>query len=272
MERKITTAVIPAAGKGNRIADLPLTRILPKPLLPLLNKPIIEHIITWLKKIGVKKIYLIVSFKKEIFKDYFGNGQDFGVKIEYIECPDPNNIGGLADGIFLARKFINDPFMVVLGDDFTITRSYKPRIPPRLERGLVAGRSPAFKSLVNTFFEKKAVALEAVVKENDLDALRRTCEVSLDKKGKIIDIVEKPKKPKWRVRGCGIYVFDSKVFDFIKKTPVENGKRDITRTIQIMAKQTGKVFGFLVETNININTFADLHRATLMILGGKTAL
>ncbi len=248
MNTKIDTVVIPAAGKGNRLAELPLTKILPKPMLPLLNKPVVEHAIDRLKKIGVKHIYFIVSFKKEIFQDYFGDGQDFGLKIDYVECPDQDNIGGLADGIQLVQNFIKEPFMVLLGDDFTSTA--------------------APEKMLKIFFDKKALAVEAVVKDEDLESLKRTCSVNLGKDGQILDIMEKPQQPQWKTRGCGIYVFDPLVFDFIKKTPAVNGKKDITKTIQIMARETGRVFAFPVEKNININTLKDLHRATLTVLEG----
>ncbi len=246
MDKKIRIAVIPAAGKGNRIAELPLTKILPKPMLPLLNKPIAEHIVDWLKKSGVEEIYFIVSFKKEIFKDYFGDGKDFGLKINYLDCPDPNNIGGLADGVKLAQPFITEPFWVVLGDDFT-----SPFVPEKM---------------AEIFFAKKALVVEAVVREENPESLKRTCSVNLGKDGKILDIMEKPESPEWKIRGCGVYIFDPVVFDFIRETPAENGKKDITRTIQIMAQKTGRAFGFKVEKNININTLNDLNRATLTVL------
>lgn len=252
--KKIKVAVIPAAGKGNRISELPLTRILPKPMLPLVNRPIIEHIVRQLKEIGVKKIYPIVSFKKEVFKEYFGDGRDFGVEIEYIECPDPDNIGRLADGIYLAKNLVREPFIVVLGDDLTLIDS--PDI------------------FAKTYFEKNALAVEAVIKDNDLESIKRACSVQLDKNNRILDIVEKPKNPKWKVRGCGIYVFDPVVFKFIEKTPYDKkrGGKEITKTIQIMAKRTKRVYAVPVDVNININTLEDLHKATLLFLAEKEKL
>jgi NDP-sugar pyrophosphorylase family protein len=245
---QIKIAVIPAAGKGNRIAELPLSRILPKPMLPLVNRPITEHIINWLKEIGVEKVYMIVSFKKEIFKEYFGDGKDFGVEIEYIECPDPENIGGLADGIYLLKDKIKEPFITVLGDDFTVTKS--PNIFP------------------DSFYNNKALVVEAVIKEDDIESLKRACTVNLGYNNKIIDIVEKPEKPKWFMRGCGIYIFDPIVFKYIEKTPQhpEKKRKDITKTIEIIAKKTKRAYGVPIDINININTLADLHRATLLLL------
>jgi NDP-sugar pyrophosphorylase family protein len=253
-KNKIDVAVIPAAGKGNRILELPLTRILPKPMLPLVNRPIMEHIIRQLRDIGVRRVYPIVSFKKEVFKDYFGDGSDFGVEVEYIECPDPEKIGRLADGIYLAKDLVREPFIVVLGDDLTLIGS--PEI------------------FVRTFFRRNALAIEAVVRDNDLESVKRTCSVRLGGNNRILDIIEKPKKPKWKVRGCGIYVFDPVVFKYIEKTPFNRGRggKDITKTIQIMAKKTKRVYGVPVDVNININTLEDLHKATLLILAEKEKL
>lgn len=246
-QNRIKKAVILAAGKGSRISELPLTKILPKPMLPIVNKPIMEHIILQLKEIGIERIYPVLNFKKDVFKEYFGDGSDFGIEIEYVDCPDPNNIGRLADGVALVAEKINDPFMVILGDDFTIV--------------------PSFEVFTNSFFEKKALAVEAVVHENDKDSLKRACSVLIKENGQILDIVEKPKEPQWPKRGCGIYVFDPAVFKYIEKTPAKNGGRDLTETIRLMALKTQKVYGVEVDINININTLEDLNRATLLLMG-----
>lgn len=58
---RIRVGVIPAAGKGERIKDLPITRILPKPMLPILHRPILEYVIRNMKEFGVELIYLIVN-------------------------------------------------------------------------------------------------------------------------------------------------------------------------------------------------------------------
>lgn len=245
--QKIESAVILAAGKGSRISELPLTRILPKSLLPIVNKPIVEHIIHRLKEIGIKKILFVLSFKKEVFKEYFGDGRDFGVEIEYVECPDPNNIGRLGDGLYLVKEKVDGPFVVVLGDDFTII--------------------PSFEVFVKKFFERNALAVEAVVKEKDVDSLKRACTVLIDETGQIKDIVEKPEVPKWQMRGCGIYVFDRKIFEYIEKTPLKNGGRDLTNAIRAIAKKTGRAYGVEVDINININTLKDLNNATLLLMG-----
>ena len=95
-----------------------------------------------------------------------------------------------------------EPFTVILGDDLTIVKSLR--------------------NLVETFWDKSAWVVEGVVPENDLDVLKRTCCVALKKTGEIKEIIEKPVLPKSNLRGTGIYLFDSKVFDFIEATPISN--------------------------------------------------
>ena len=231
--RKIKIGVIPAAGKGSRISDLLLTRVLPKPMLPILNKPILAYVIENMKSMGVEDIYVIIGHKKEIIQEYFGNGEDFDIKISYIEQQAPR---GIAHAISLAKDYVKEPFTVILGDDLTIVKSLR--------------------NLVETFWDKSAWVVEGVVPENDLDVLKRTCCVALKKTGEIKEIIEKPVLPKSNLRGTGIYLFDSKVFDFIEATPISNtrGEKEITDTVGMVAKE-GKAYGALINgTNINVNT------------------
>ena len=72
-------AVILAGGLGTRL--LPLTKNTPKPMLPLGKKPILEHLIEWNKKNGVKSIVLCVSYLRKTIEDYFGDGEKFGFNI-----------------------------------------------------------------------------------------------------------------------------------------------------------------------------------------------
>ena len=74
-------AVILAGGLGTRLQ--PYTKSLPKPMLPLGEKPILEHEIEWIKKNGIKEIILCVSYLRKKIEDYFGDGEKFGIKIEY---------------------------------------------------------------------------------------------------------------------------------------------------------------------------------------------
>jgi len=249
--KKIKIGVIPAAGKGNRILELPLTRILPKPMLPVLNRPILEYVIENMKKIGVEIIYLIVGYKKKLIQEYFKNGKDWDIDIIYIEQKE---LKGIAHAIGLTKEDINEPFIVILGDDLTITNSMD--------------------NLVETFWKNGAYAVEGVVLEDNIEVLKRTCCVILDKNNKIVEIIEKPANPanyNSNLRGIGVYLFDPIVFEYIDKTPISTRRceKEITDTIGLIAKD-GKAYGTLVNgINININTLYDLRLAIKILLQNK---
>ena len=104
-------AVILAGGLGKRLR--PLTNNKPKPMIPLGGKPILVHVINWVKKNGVKEIVLCVSYLHKTIEDYFGDGKKFGVKIEYAISSKPLATAGQ---LKTAEKFIDDTFVCVYGD------------------------------------------------------------------------------------------------------------------------------------------------------------
>lgn len=116
-------AVILAGGLGTRLR--PLTLKTPKPMLPLGKKPIVEHLIDWNKKNGVKSIVLCVSYRKERIQDYFKDGKEFGVNIEYAVSKKPLATAGQ---LKTAEEFIDDTFVCVYGDsvfDFSLRNMIK---------------------------------------------------------------------------------------------------------------------------------------------------
>ena len=104
-------AVILAGGLGTRLQ--PYTNSLPKPMLPLDKKPILEHLIDWVKKNGLTEIVLCVSYKRKKIQDYFKDGAKFGVKIEYAISKKPLATAGQ---LKTAEKFIDDTFVCLYGD------------------------------------------------------------------------------------------------------------------------------------------------------------
>ena len=104
-------AVILAGGLGTRLK--PYTNSLPKPMLPLGEKPILEHLIEWVRKNGVKEIVLCVSYLRKKIEDYFGDGEKFGVKIEYAISKKPLATAGQ---LKTAEKFIDGTFVCIYGD------------------------------------------------------------------------------------------------------------------------------------------------------------
>lgn len=108
--------VILAGGLGTRLR--PLTFSIPKPLLPVGEKPILEIILSKLKSYGLTDIIIAVGYKSELIKTYFGNGSKFGVDIEYIDEDKPLGTAGPLSS--LKEKFeIKEPILIMNGDILT---------------------------------------------------------------------------------------------------------------------------------------------------------
>lgn len=240
VNKKVKLGVIPAAGDGGRTGYL--SDILPKCLFPLYDKPIIHHAIDNMTKIGVEKIVIPTYFKKERIFEYFEQTKkDIDAEICLLSLKELPK--GIALSIESAESHVDEPFIVILGDDVTITDSLQP--------------------LLDLFFSARAVAVEAVVKEKNREVIKRTCSVKLKDNSQIVEITEKPENPKTDIRGCGVYVFDPEIFRYIKNTPLTPPRNEveITNTVGLVARD-GKAYGKLLSgININVNTSEDLFRA-----------
>ncbi len=105
-------AVVMAGGFGTRIQ--PLTNSRPKPMLPIINRPMMEHTMMSLKDLGITEFIVLLYFKPEIIKDYFKDGSDFGIKITYVV---PDDDYGTAGAVKLAQEHIgNENFIIISGD------------------------------------------------------------------------------------------------------------------------------------------------------------
>jgi mannose-1-phosphate guanylyltransferase / phosphomannomutase len=107
-------AIIMAGGEGSRLR--PLTCDLPKPMVSIMNKPIMEHIIYLLKSYGIKEIGVTLMYLPQKIKDYFGNGSGFGVNLHYFTEDTPL---GTAGSVKNAEDFLNETFVVISGDSLT---------------------------------------------------------------------------------------------------------------------------------------------------------
>lgn len=111
-------AVILAGGLGTRLQ--PYTTFLPKAMLPLGDRPLLEHLIEWIKNNGVDSFVLCVSYLRKTIQDYFEDGSRFGVKIEYAIADRPLATAGQ---LKTAEEFLNETFVCVYGDsvfDFSL--------------------------------------------------------------------------------------------------------------------------------------------------------
>ena len=113
-------AVIMAGGFGTRIQ--PLTSSLPKPMIPLFNRPIMLHIVELLKKHGITELVMLLYHQPGVIKKFFRDGSDFGVKITYVT---PLEDMGTAGAVKAAEKYLDERFMVISGDlltDFNLSK------------------------------------------------------------------------------------------------------------------------------------------------------
>jgi D,D-heptose 1,7-bisphosphate phosphatase len=106
-------AVILAGGQGTRLREISGSS--PKPMIPILGKPLLEHIINQCARSGITNIKLLVSFKSEVIKDYFGDGSKHGVSIQYLTENIPR---GTAGALMDALPVLDDKFLVIYGDTF----------------------------------------------------------------------------------------------------------------------------------------------------------
>lgn len=184
-------AVIMAGGFGTRIQ--PLTHAIPKPMLPIMNKPMMEHTMMMLKAIGIKEFIVLLYFKPDTIKNYFQDGSAFGIKITYV-LPDADY--GTAGAVKLAQEHIgNDNFIIVSGDlvtDFD------------------------FQKIVDYHRSKKAkLSITLTSVDNPLEF----GVVIANKKGRIEKFLE---KPSWGevfsdTINTGIYVIEPEILDYIPK-------------------------------------------------------
>jgi len=225
--RKITKAVIPAAGKGTRL--LPLTKAIPKELVPLGRKPVLDHIIDESVRSGITDILFVISQEKTAIRDYFGDCAN-GVKFTYTFQAEQK---GLADAIYCSKEYVgSDHFAVILGDSIIST-----------DQDILP-----FKRVLDTYETTNASAV-IVVQKTPLAEVSRYGIVK-PKNGvapsfEIDALVEKPKPEEApsEYAIAGRYAFDPAIFDYIEKTPRgAGGEYQITDSIQMLLKENREVW------------------------------
>ena len=207
----IKKGIILAGGKGTRMS--PLTKAVNKQLLPLYDKPLIYYPLSVLMLAGIKNVLVIVN-KGQLnqFRKILPEKNHFGVNIQYKEQLSPK---GLPDAFILGEKFIGkDNVSLILGDNFFYGQSLTS----------ILKKSMNFKSGAKVFLH--------AVKNPNLYGV-----ASLNKKNKIIKLVEKPKKTSSNLAITGFYIFDKKVIEFSKKLkPSKRGEIEIIDLLKIYKK------------------------------------
>jgi len=239
--------LIPAAGLGTRLQ--PITLAIPKELLLIGNKAVIEYVIESMKEVGITDITVIVGWRKNAILDYLGSGKRLGVNISYVVQDDRN---GLAKAVESGKQLMGDePFLVVLGDDFFYPKTF-------------------LKEILD--FHKKQNA-DATIGVAEIEDPTRHGIIKPGDNNKIEDIVEKPSKEKAPSNlGCmGVYIFEPSIFDAIKKTkPGFKDEYQITDSIKIMIEEGYKVlYSKINGEHIDVGTLEDLKKANLRFSSKK---
>lgn len=213
--------LIPAAGEGKRLR--PWTKALPKEMLQVGDKPIIEHVLRQYQEAGIEKVFIIVGYRKNAIMNYLGNGSDWDMEIGYLF---QENKKGLAHAINEANNFIDEPFVVMLGDTLLDPEN-------------------TMEELINFHEEKDA---DATLFLQEVEDPSRFGVVELDDDGKVVDLEEKPENPKSNLAIIGLYIFKPEIFDFIEKTERgKGGEYQITDSIKLMVEEGKDIYAMKNE-------------------------
>jgi glucose-1-phosphate thymidylyltransferase len=233
-------AVILCAGKGTRL--FPVTLTMPKPLVPVANKPLVKYSIDRLKTMGATEIGLVVNSLDSPIEKQLGDGvATVGVPLTYIAQENPR---GLAHAVKLCQPFVGDePFIVSLGDNIF---------------------QDSMRALYSRFIETgagAAIALKGVPNPSAFGI------AELDGQ-KVKRLIEKPKDPPSNLAITGVYVFQPAIFDAIEQIkPSWRNELEITDAIQRVLENGHTVIPYIVE-----GWWIDAGNADSIILANRLVL
>jgi len=206
LTRKNMKGVILAAGKGSRL--YPITFKVPKPLLPLANRPTLHYAFDKLKAIGITEICVVVGENEPIMREALGDGSALGVQLSYVRQTEPQ---GLAHAVGFAKEFVgDDSFVLYLGD---------------------AIYDQDFHDHAARFVESGAANLNIVKPVPDPSRFG----VANVEGDRIVKLVEKPKEPESNLAMAGMYFFGPALWEVLPDLqPSGRGEYEITDAIQML--------------------------------------
>ena len=232
--------IILHGGHGTRLR--PLTHTGPKQLLPIANKPMSEYCLEAIRDCNITEIAIIIGgVGSEKVREYYGNGEKFGVNITYVKQDEPK---GIAHAINLCRNFIQDEkFLVFLGDNI---------------------------------IQKPISEIKEKFENSTFDATLLLCEVDNPsrfgiadlKDGKIIKIMEKPKEPPTNFAVTGIYLLTPEIFEIIDSLePSHRNEFEITDALQILLEKNDNIsYDVITDYWKDTGTPEDIINANAQIL------
>jgi UDP-N-acetylglucosamine diphosphorylase / glucose-1-phosphate thymidylyltransferase / UDP-N-acetylgalactosamine diphosphorylase / glucosamine-1-phosphate N-acetyltransferase / galactosamine-1-phosphate N-acetyltransferase len=213
--KRIDNAVLLAAGRGTRMREL--TADLPKPMIEVRGKPVLQHIVEGLRDAGARRFLIIVGYRAEAVQNFFGDGSRYKIDIQYAAQVTQDGTGRVVD---LARGFVSDsPFVLAYGDILVDPANYKRIV-----------------DLAND--------VEALISVTRGEDVSKGGAVFVNERMELVDLLEKSKPGEasspWY--NAGLYGFRPSIFDFTARLkPSSRGEYELTDAIRELAQSGKKV-------------------------------
>jgi len=233
-------AVVMAGGAGSRLRPLTINR--PKPMVPMVNKPVVAHILDLLKKHGITDVVVTLQYMAEDVQDYFGDGQGLGMNIEYSVEEVPL---GTAGSVKQAQEFLDETFLVISGDAVT-----------DLDLGAIIEYHRAKKALATLTLYRVPDPLEYGV-------------TIIGGDGRVVQFLE---KPGWGevisdTVNTGIYVLEPQVLDYF-----DSGMNfDFSKNLfPVLLEKGDPIYGYVAQGYwCDVGNLSEYMRATYDVLQGR---
>lgn len=212
-------AVVLAAGKGTRL--YPITRRIPKPILPIANRMTLEYAFDRLLELGIHEVCIVVGESETAIREALGDGSAFGLRLSYVRQVEPK---GLAHALGFAREFCgDDSFVLYLGD---------------------AVYGGDFQAAAERFTTSGCANLNIVKPVEDPSRFG----VANVEGERIVKLVEKPKEPESNLAMAGLYFFRPVIWDVLPDLPPSaRGEYEITDAIQRLVDRRETVLASVYE-------------------------
>jgi NDP-sugar pyrophosphorylase family protein len=199
-------AIIVAGGRGERLR--PITDNIPKPMVPVLGKPILEHTILLLKHYGIREFIIALCYLPQVVKEYFGDGSSLGVSISYI-YEDPNTPLGTAGALYAAKDLIDDTCIVTYAD---IIRELD--VAQMLEQHNRSGYSITINGYINHASSYKS----SIILNKEASSVKIFYEIPERKNREKDEIV---------ISNGSLYIIEKNIFSYIKEGTRSDFAHDI---------------------------------------------
>lgn len=235
----IERAIILAGGRSSRAKTGRYANTASKVLFRLNNKPILQRNIEILRdRLKMKSIIIIVSREDSQIKNYFGDGEPFGVNLEYIES---NPDDGIADALYMAKEKVRGIFVLMLGDEFYLNSDHE--------------------TILACEYNDADAVITYIGTDNPQDITNNYAIRLIN--NKVTELIEKPARIENNLLGLGTFVLKDSIFKTIEKTEknTRTKRKELIDVISNLAMTGNVVAHKLNGVYVNINTIDDWHHA-----------